>query len=246
MRHAFVLLVLPLASLVLSLESQAEPAEAPPAIEAAEPALVIELDGKVGWTHDVMGYTYLRVDTEKGPIFVAVPRTTVREGDVVHVSDAAPMDQFYSPTLDRRFDRIYFASAIVVEGGASSTVRSMPELHQATTDPGEAIDAAGVSPLPNGPSIADVRARAETLAGERISVRGRVTKFVPNVMGRNWIHLRDASVADARLQDLAVTTADTTSPGKTIRVTGRVAARQDFGYGYTYDVLIEDASVESE
>ena len=61
-------------------------------------------------------------------------------------------------------------------------------------------------------------------------------------MGRNWIHLRDSSSS----QDLAVTTADTAALGDVIVVEGKVGLDKDYGYGYVYPVIVEDAKVTKE
>jgi hypothetical protein len=66
------------------------------------------------------------------------------------------------------------------------------------------------------------------LAGKSVSVRGKVVKFTPEIMGKNWIHLQDGTGAE----------------GTT--VSGVVVIDKDFGYGYAYDVIIEDAEVTVE
>jgi hypothetical protein len=64
-------------------------------------------------------------------------------------------------------------------------------------------------------------------------------------MGKNWIHLQDGSGADGS-NDLTVTTMDMTKQGDTIVVSGVVVTDKDFGYGYKYPVMIEDAAVKVE
>ena len=61
-------------------------------------------------------------------------------------------------------------------------------------------------------------------------------------MGRNWLHLRDGS-GSGDGADLAVTTAAAVQVGETVVVKGRLARNRDFGAGYTYAVLVEDATV---
>ena len=43
-----------------------------------------------------------------------------------------------------------------------------------------------------------------------------------------------------------ITTTDKASVGDTVLVTGKLAADRDFGHGYTYALLIEDAKVVVE
>jgi hypothetical protein len=72
-----------------------------------------------------------------------------------------------------------------------------------------------------------------------------VVKFTGNVMGKNWVHIRDGSGGEGS-NDLTVTTSAVVNVGDLVVVEGQVVVDQDFGYGYTYEVLVEDASVKVE
>ena len=76
-------------------------------------------------------------------------------------------------------------------------------------------------------------------------VRGKVVKFTGGVLGKNWIHLRDGSgSASDGTNDVLVTTKDEASIGDIVLVKGVVHLDRDFGSGYAYQVLIEEASVK--
>jgi hypothetical protein len=72
-----------------------------------------------------------------------------------------------------------------------------------------------------------------------------VVKFSQQIMGKNWIHLQDGTGA-AGTNDLTVTTDGTANTGDTVVVTGVVTTDKDFGYGYKYDVILENATVTIE
>ena len=75
-------------------------------------------------------------------------------------------------------------------------------------------------------------------------MRGKVVKYTPEVMGKNWIHLRDGSGSRAsKDDDITVTTTSAAAIGDVIVVKGVVKTNRDFGAGYTYPVIIEDAKV---
>jgi hypothetical protein len=61
-------------------------------------------------------------------------------------------------------------------------------------------------------------------------------------METNWIHIQDGTEHDGQF-DLTVTTNQTAEPGEIIIVRGRIALNRDFGYGYSYEVLMEDAEI---
>ena len=78
-----------------------------------------------------------------------------------------------------------------------------------------------------------------------MKVRGKVVKFTPEIMGKNWIHLQDGTGA-AGTNDLTVTTSAMAKKGDTVVISGALVIDKDFGYGYAYDVIIEDADVTVE
>ena len=85
----------------------------------------------------------------------------------------------------------------------------------------------------------------DQLNGQIIRIRGKVVKYNPEIMGRNWIHIQDGTaIRDG--YDLMVTSKDQTSVGQIIAVEGKVATNKDFGAGYTYKVMVEDATVKVE
>jgi RecJ-like exonuclease len=91
-----------------------------------------------------------------------------------------------------------------------------------------------------------VFAEKDALAGKPVAVRGKVVKVNSGIMGKTWIHVRDGSGAEGT-SDLTVTTT-TAQPnvGDTVLVTGPVSRNKDFGMGYQYDVIVEDAQVTVE
>lgn len=218
---------------------------AQPAPAAAAPVEVREISGEVIQTEDVPSYTYVQVDTGDEVVWAAAPSTPVEVGDRVHLGDAAPMREFYSPTLLRTFDWIYFASSLRVEGGEAGEMRDVRSFHPAERGPAP-VDTSGVEPLPGGLRVAEVLENAADLAGREVGVRGVVVKFTPGVMGRNWLHLRDGSGGPGDAGELTVTTEAAAEEGDTVVVRGTLRVDRDFGYGYRYDVLIEDASLAVE
>ena len=93
-------------------------------------------------------------------------------------------------------------------------------------------------------TIADVWTNRADLAGTRVKVRGRVVKYNAAILGRNWFHVQDGSGATAQgNNDLTVTTEAVVAVGDIVTATGTVAVDRDFGAGYTYSLMLEDATV---
>ena len=91
-------------------------------------------------------------------------------------------------------------------------------------------------------TVSEIYASQDGFGGTVITVRGKVVKFSRQIMGKNWIHLQDGT-GSAGTNDLTITTASSASVGDMVLVTGKVTLNKDFGAGYKYDRVIEDANV---
>jgi hypothetical protein len=70
-------------------------------------------------------------------------------------------------------------------------------------------------------------------------------KYNPEIMGRNWVHLRDGTgSALDNSNDLLVTTTNEAEIGDVVTAKGIVRTDMDFGSGYAYKVLVEEATLE--
>ena len=85
-----------------------------------------------------------------------------------------------------------------------------------------------------------------TLDKQKVTVKGKVVKVTAGIMGRNWIHLQDGSGSPAtKDNDLTVTTSqDLPATGKIVTVSGILAKDKDFGSGYFYPVIVEEATIK--
>ena len=83
-----------------------------------------------------------------------------------------------------------------------------------------------------------------TLAGKTISVKGKVVKVNNGIMGRNFVHVQDGS-GDAKdsSNNLVVTSKQTAALGDQVSVSGVVVLNRDFGSGYSYPLLVEEATI---
>lgn len=91
-------------------------------------------------------------------------------------------------------------------------------------------------------TVAALNQNKAALAGQTISAKGKVVKVNNGVMGRNFLHLQDGT-GDASSNDLVVTSKQTAKIGDEVTISGVVAVNRDFGSGYAYPLLIEEASI---
>ena len=206
--------------------------------------------GKVTETMDAAGYTYVQVDTGSETFWAAAPQFAVKVGDDVVVPEGMPMPDYTSKTLDRTFDMVYFVPSVLV-GGAEGMAAQMPADHPPMMNGGKTtvettdVDLTGIKAAEGGQTVGDVYAKKADLNGKPVKVRGKVVKFSPEIMGKNWIHIQDGT-GEAGANDLTVTTSATANTGDTVVISGTLVTDKDFGYGYAYDVIVEDAEVTIE
>jgi len=69
--------------------------------------------GTIIETTNVNRYTYVLLDDGNKKIWAAGPKIDLKVGDSVSVNANMPNKDFYSPTLKRKFDELYFVEAIM-------------------------------------------------------------------------------------------------------------------------------------
>jgi hypothetical protein len=232
-------------------------AKQPSVEQAPAPPAPVVYSGTVAETMDAAGYTYVLLDTGKEKIWFAGPGCAVKVGDKLAIKPGLEKTNFTSKTLNRTFDKLYFVEslgaasdpkAVCAVPPAPSKASSPHDLEGAsrTAAPRPAgIDFAGIKKPAGGKTIAEIFTEKKTLAGKSIALRGKVVKFSPDIMGKNWVHVQDGTGA-AGANDLTVTTLSTAKVGDRVLVEGLVAVDKDFGYGYKYDVLIDNATLKTE
>jgi hypothetical protein len=109
--------------------------------------------------------------------------------------------------------------------------------HQAQINT-EKIDVV-IEPCDGCITVASLLENKKTYSGKVIKIKGTVTKYNPEILGKNWVHIQDGSEYKDGF-DLTVTTDIQTSVGEVITFEGKIVLDKDFGYGYFYNVLMED------
>jgi len=226
-----------------------EPARA---AEAPEPAA--RRSGKVLEAIEASNYSYVHVNTGAEEVWLAGPKVQVKPGDRVVFPSGMLMTDFKSKALGRTFDRLFFVDWIQPEG--AEPVRGgllpghLPPGHPPTGPKADSaaaahMDFSKITKAADGKTVAEIIQQKADLVGKKVSVRGKVIKYSADIMGKNWLHLNDGTVQEGA-EDLTVTTTATAKVGDTVLVHGVVGTDKDFGFGYRYAVILEDAEVTVE
>ena len=207
------------------------------------PSSITTLKGEVLEVKQVPNDTYVRLKTADGESWAAVETAKLEIGTQVSIQNAELMDNFKSTVLNRVFPRIYFGSLAAGPGTAAvkaaPTHANLPQVEMANS----VSVAKAQGPLAR--TVAEVIKQSSTLKDRPVLLHARVVKYNAAAMGKNWIHLRDGSgSATDATNDLLVTTQDHAKIGDVVLVRGLVRKDKDFGSGYVYKVLVEDATLQ--
>ena len=187
-------------------------------------------------------YTYLLLKTHDGTTWAAVLRTPVWRGDTVTIENPVVMHNFESKPLKTTFRTILFGTLNSWGSRTMGTHLDMVHpvrINMKISGDTQVSKASGVNAL----TVEEINNERTQFRDRVVAVRGRVVKFNADIMGMNWVHLRDGTGSTVEAtNDILVTTEDEVAIGEDVTAEGIVRTDVDFGSGYTYKVLIDDAT----
>ena len=187
-------------------------------------------------------YTYLNVKDEDSTSWIAISKSEMEVGETISYKNPLAMKNFTSKELERTFETIYFVGRVDKESSSSVSEQNPQSPHQ---KPAVETKEISIEPIEGGISIAELYSNRTAYANTVVRIKGQVTKVNLGIMGKNWIHLQDGT-GDTGSNDLLVTTQETVALGDIVIFEGTIALNKDFGSGYSYEVLMEDAKRQSE
>lgn len=191
-------------------------------------------------------YSYIRVLEDGEESWIAAPTTPVTIGNTYYYGKTMEIKNFESKDLGKTFETIYFVERIS-ENAEEATVPLTKNPHpqnttMEATKPTIEKKEIAVETLPNGISIAELFKNKEKYNNKVVTLKGEVTKYNPAIMGINWFHIQDGTDFNGEF-DLTVTTAAVVKIGDVVTIKGKVTLNKDFGAGYLYAIIIENAEL---
>ena len=225
----------------VSLSARAMPGAQPPA------GAVPILSGTVLEVLEAGPYTYLKVKTNEGEVWSAVQKAPVKKGENVTLVPDTVMENFESKTLNRKFDRVVFATlgtpAAASSGGAQAAPAGNP--HAKTVAVTAKVEKVPKATGPDAKTVEEVVAGRTTLKDKTVTIRAQVVKVTAGVLNKNWVHLQDGSGSSAKgTNDILVTTTDNIAVGDVVVASGTVRTDVTVGPGYAYAVLVDGAKLK--
>jgi hypothetical protein len=184
---------------------------------------------------DASRYTYLNVTEGEKTFWIAIPNTEVKKGDIYYYRGGVLMTNFESKEHNRVFETLYLVSGVSktpnLDGGVTA---GMEDVQVPKVDK--------VKPISGGTSFSDLFKNPSDYSDKTIIVTGQCVKVNRNIMGKNWIHLQDGNKdANDNNLDLTISTMEEVNIGDVVTFEGKIATNRDFGAGYRYDLIMEEA-----
>lgn len=194
-------------------------------------------------------YTYVKVQEDTSVNWVAIPKMEAVVGETYYSNGAMEMRNFSSKELQRTFPLIYFMDFLskTPEGTikvnapttGDMTKAKMPEHGTKSKLQREEVS---VQLAPGGIRISELLRNRMNYVGKVVKIRGQVIKYNEHIMGKNWVHLQDGTSFNHEY-DLVVTTSKKVNVGDIVIFKGIISLNKDFGSGYSYEILMEDATI---
>ncbi|MDP2089854.1 MAG: hypothetical protein Q8J84_10695 [Flavobacteriaceae bacterium] len=192
-------------------------------------------------------YTYLFVAEGEKEYWMAIPLTDIEVGKTYTYEGGMEMKNFESKDLNRTFESVYFVENLIDSDAPVKTEPKTTEDPHGMTKKVEVGETStklmdGVTLAKGAISLHDLFSGKDKLAGKTVILTGKVVKFNPDIMFKNWIHLQDGTSFKG-LNDILITTLAKINVDEIVTLKGTVFLNKDLGAGYKYDILIEDAVI---
>lgn len=187
-------------------------------------------------------YTYVRVSADGRDYWTAIDKAEIEVGNYYYWSKGMEVANFTSRELKRSFRSIFFIEDFTDK---PILLKSQQDTTKPVTGKKAIAQAQGINvpKAEGGITIAELYSGKKSFEGKTVRVRGQVVKYSAAIMNKNWAHLQDGT-SDGKNYDLTVTTADSVKAGEIVTFEGKITLDKDFGAGYFYDVIMEDARLK--
>ena len=200
--------------------------------------------GIVVETMNAGGYTYSNLKKNGITGWFASPAASVKVGQELSFTGCMPMLDFHSKALNRTFPTIKFCSAIKESADAEllNKKTTVSKVVAPTSDEKIAIQTVRGK---DAQTVADCFAKSTELDKKIVEVRGKVMKVSKGIMGMTWAHIQDGTGSPTtNNNNLVVTMKEEPEVGSIITISGTLSKNRDFGSGYKYDVIVEQAKIK--
>ena len=182
-------------------------------------------------------YAYLNVTENNKSYWMAIPNMDVNIGDTYYYNGGMAMKDFKSEQLNKVFDEIIFVEGIRTSEELMAKPSNDGHNHVA---PKPIVDEnVNIEKADGGISIKELLADKKSFSGKEVILKGKVIKVNNGIMDKNWVHIADGTQFEDK-KSVTITTQEIVEVGAVVTFKGVIALDKDFGYGYVYDILLEE------
>jgi hypothetical protein len=179
-------------------------------------------------------YSYMRVQKgDEEPYWIASMKSDFQEGQKIMYEGGLLKTNFKSSEYDRVFDKLYLVSKIRLLNGAevplTKSEGEAPKTFVNQFNKPDQEDIVDLLEVVNDP---------QKYKDQKIKVYGEVVKVNANIMDRNWLHIKDGTADEF---DFVLTSESAVPVGHSMTFEGTISLNRDFGAGYVYDLIMENA-----
>jgi len=186
-------------------------------------------------------YSYLLSNHNGQNQWFATLKLDAAVGDTFYYEGGLEMTNFNSKELDMTFASVIFLEGVHTSEAALLSGIGKSGSPQITNSASSVIDSI-IEPAKGGVTIAELMANKTDFANNKVKIRGKVVKYNAGIMDKNWLHIQDGT-SNGEENDITVTTDMSAKVGDIITVEGVIALDKDFGAGYLYRIIMEDAQL---
>jgi hypothetical protein len=184
-------------------------------------------------------YVYLKSREGDDEFWVAVLKQEVEVGDKFFFKGGLLKTNFESKEYNRVFDKVYLVSKLIPVDNSNSS-KGKVAVKPSDSNLENSISDNVINHKDGSITIKELTDNPEKYENREIQLTGKCVKLNPNIMGRNWVHLQDDTNND---YDLVVTMDVAVPVGHIVTLSGTVILNKDFGAGYKYDLIVENADL---
>jgi len=185
-------------------------------------------------------YAYINVNENGNAYWMAIPNTEVKIGETYYYDGGMLMKDFESEHLNKTFDEIIFADGI--RQTELPVKKEIKNQHENSNPVASSVEEVKIEQPKGGTTLETIFSKKETFKGKSIIVKGKVVKVNNGILEKNWVHIVDGTQFENK-KSLTVTTNELIKVGDTVTFKGKITIDKDFGYGYIYDILLEEGEL---
>ena len=179
-------------------------------------------------------YSYIKVQDDKnGAYWISTLKAEYEVGEEYFFTESIHKTNFFSTEFNRNFEDFYLVSDL--QPASSHNHEHGDHVDNQIVD--MTVNASEVERA-SSTKIKELISNSKKYAGKEVEITGKVVKVNANIMDRHWVHIKDASADD---YDFVLTTKAVVPVGHIVTFKGRFKTNVDFGSGYRFDYILEDA-----